>query len=358
MVSEYGAISKPHEAYEPFFGDLQPEEYSWRSGQAIWCAFDYGSIAGRQGLKGILQHNRLPKRSWYWYRNAYRNIPPPTWPSAGTPAKLQLTADKVVIGSPDGTDDCQLSVTVLDAAGRAISNCPAITLTVESGPGEFPTGASIRFERSMDIPVIDGQAAIALRSYFAGETLIRATSPGLVDATIVLTTLGEPAFIPGQTPAVSARPYVPPKPSAAANAAMKNAVNVARDRPSRASSEAQGHPANHGNGADDSMYWQASERDRDLWYQVDLEGYYELSSIRLVFSSAANFRYVIALSDDGVNWTPRIDRSQTVRTDAARHDVFDPGTVGRYVRARFVSIPPGAVAGLRTVDIQGILSVR
>jgi hypothetical protein len=362
MVSEYGAISKPHDAYDPFFGDLEAEEFPWRSGQAIWCAFDYGSIAGRQGLKGILHHNRLPKRSWYWYRNAYRQIPPPRWPSAGAPARLQLTADKLVLGSTDGTDDCQITVTVLDAAENPISDCPPITLAIQSGPGEFPTGRSITFESSGDIQVIDGQAAIAFRSYHAGTTLIRATSPGLEAATIVVTTLGEPRFVSGETPSVGTRPYIPPKPSAAAIAAMKNAVNVARDRPSRASSEVAGHPANHANNADDSTFWEAVDRktglDSEEWYQVDLEGYYELSSIKLVFSSAANIRYIVGLSDDGVNWTARIDRSQTVRTDATRNDVFDPGTIGRYVRVRFTRVPPGVVAGLRTVDIQGILSVR
>src|SRR5205814_6082097 len=97
MVSEYGAISKPPEAYEPFFGDLQAEKYPWRSGEAIWCGFDYGSIAGRQGLKGIVDHFRVPKRSWYWYRNANRNIAPPPAPQRGKPAKLWLSADKTTI---------------------------------------------------------------------------------------------------------------------------------------------------------------------------------------------------------------------------------------------------------------------
>jgi beta-galactosidase len=46
------------------------------------------------------------------------------------------------------------------------------------------------------------------RSYYAGKTVIRATSPGLKDATITITTLGEPKFIAGKTPPVKPRPYV------------------------------------------------------------------------------------------------------------------------------------------------------
>ena len=234
MVSEYGAISKPHDAYEPFFGDLQAERFPWRSGEAIWAAFDYGSIAGRQGLKGILHHNRLPKRSWYWYRNAYRRIPPPMWPVNGIPAKLALSADKTTIHGTDAIDDAQIIVTVLDAAGRHISNSPQVTLKIESGPGEFPTGRSITFDAATDIAIVDGQAAIAFRSYHGGESLIRATSSGLEDATMSIFTNGEPHFIAGQTEIVSDRPYTPPPVSEAAKIAMANAVNVALNRPCRA----------------------------------------------------------------------------------------------------------------------------
>ena len=198
MVSEYGAISKPVDAYEPFFGELQPEEFSWRSGQAIWCGFDYGSIAGRQGLKGILQHNRLPKRSWYWYRNEQLKIPPPQWPGRGIPDRLEISADKTTIRGTDAGNDCQIVVTVLDASGNRVSQSPPVTLTIEGGPGEFPTGRSITFEAGSDIPIVEGQAAIAMRSYHGGETRLRATSPGLRDATLVITTDGLPLFVEGQ----------------------------------------------------------------------------------------------------------------------------------------------------------------
>src|SRR5688572_31977320 len=63
---------------------------------------------------------------------------------------------------------------------------------------------------------------------FPYPTLFRSTSPGLADAMLTLTTVGEPAFIPGVTPPVSPRPYSPPPLSEAAQAAMGNVVNVAR----------------------------------------------------------------------------------------------------------------------------------
>src|SRR5206468_1086056 len=127
----------------------------------IWCGFDHGSIAGaRLGKMGIVDYFRLPKRAWYWYRNAFARVPPPAWPEPGTPAGLKLAADKTTIAGTDATDDVQLVVTVLDASGKPISNAPPVTLTVVSGPGEFPTGPTIAFDEKSDIPIRDGQAAI------------------------------------------------------------------------------------------------------------------------------------------------------------------------------------------------------
>ena len=92
VVSEYGSTTadRPGE-YDPGWGDLAKNNaqngFPWRSGQAIWCAFDHGSIAGSAlGKMGIIDYFRIPKRAWYWYRNAYKGITPPEWPQLpGTP---------------------------------------------------------------------------------------------------------------------------------------------------------------------------------------------------------------------------------------------------------------------------------
>ena len=75
-----------------------------------------------------------------------------------------------------------------------ISNSPPVELSIVKGPGEFPTGpASLRHKS--DIRILDGQAAITFRSDYAGETVIRATSPGLKPAEI---TLALRARLPGR----------------------------------------------------------------------------------------------------------------------------------------------------------------
>lgn len=356
MVSEYGAISKPHDAFEPFFGELQAGEYPWRSGQAIWCGFDYGSIAGRQGLKGIVQHNRLPKRSWYWYRQAYLGINPPTWPAEGVARYLLICADRTILANADAEGDCQIVVTAVDETHSRVRCCGPITLTIVSGPGEFPTGRAITFAEGTDVPVADGQAAIAFRTYEAGISRIRASAAGCEPVYLQVETLGEPRFEEGKSTLAAARLYHPPELSEAARRAMASAVDVARDRPSRASSEAAGHAARMANDGNDATFWQAANDDAEPWLQVDLEGFYQLSSCRLVFPQAGNARYLLQTSNDRQSWGTAIDRRGTVRTDAVRNDVFDPGTVARYVKICFAR--HAERVGLRAIELQGILSVR
>ena len=222
LVTEYGGVdfsSRPGN-YDAGWGSLQttltngfPTEYAWRSGQSRWAMFDHGTLAGtRNEVSGMVDYFRLPKRRWYWYRNAYANVPPPTWPVDGTPAALQLTADKTTLAAVDGTDDAQLIATVVDSKGTPISNNVPVTLTITSGPGEFPTGTTITFTPpgstdQSDIAILEGKAAIEFRSYYAGTTVIKATSPGLTAATITITSQGTPAWVEGVTPPTAARPY-------------------------------------------------------------------------------------------------------------------------------------------------------
>ena len=143
---------------------------------------------------GIVDYFRIPKRSWYWYRNEYARVAPPEWPQEGTPAQLKLEASETTGVQADGTDDVQLTVSVLDSDGRRLSNSPSVQLKIVSGPGEFPTGRSITFEKNSDIRILDGQAAIAFRSYYAGTAVIEATSPGLAPARIEILFEGAPTY--------------------------------------------------------------------------------------------------------------------------------------------------------------------
>ena len=108
----------------------------------------------------------------------------------------------------DGTDDVQLVVTVLDRDGRELSNSPDVTLSVLSGPGEFPTGRSTLFSADSDIRIADGKAAMALRAYYAGHTVVEASSSGLESGRVQLEFTGAPEYEEGKSVQVLSRPYV------------------------------------------------------------------------------------------------------------------------------------------------------
>ncbi len=201
MQTEYGSCTddRPGTYDGCYNSDLGvtgnlPTQFAWRSGVSIWCAFHHGSALHQDnvatnpdmGNMGFIDHARLPLRRYYFYRNYYAGIAPPTWPAIGTPAKLSLTADNAAI-TDDGRSDTHLIVEVQSSAGVHISNSPDITLTDTSGLGMFPTGSTITFAGgALEKGVRDGQAAIELRSYNAGTITIQATSPGLASSSVTI----------------------------------------------------------------------------------------------------------------------------------------------------------------------------
>jgi hypothetical protein len=365
LVTEYSAIRaiRPGK-YGPAWGNLtqgpgdrtQPFfwRYPWRSGEVLWCGFDHGSIAGDEGRTGIIDYFRLPKRAWYWYRNEYQHIPPPAWPGGGTPAAVKLTADKTTLASADGTDDAQIIATVVDANGVALSNCPPVTLTIESGPGEFPTGRSITFDSESDIAIHDGQAAMEFRTYQAGPSVIRATSPGLQDGTITITSQGGPAFVPGVTAVVQPHPYVRfTGPAARLAGAGGNSI-FGLNNPTLASSEAPGHAASAADDGSTTTAWQALDSDGNAWWQVDLERAVTMAQAKITFPAAGNYRYKIETSTDDQHWTLVADQTQTTNTDAVRTEVFPGGISGHLLRVTFAGRP----AAIAELEIQGHLTAQ
>jgi hypothetical protein len=325
--------------------------YPWRSGEALWCAFDHGSIGGRgMGDLGIIDYFRLPKPAYFWWRHELRHLPEPPPPQNGIPAGLQLTADKTHLRA-DGTDDCQLISTVVDATGKRLSNCQTTTLTIESGPGEFPTGSSIKFDPNTEIGLNQGQGAMEFRSYYSGTTAIRATSDGLKDATITITSTGGPIFDPRQKSAPPQRPAL----SAPANdlgMATNGSSTWGLNNPTSASGSAPGHGSPLANDGDPATGWQPPAGATDSWWQVDLERHVDLQQISLTFPNDANYRYRIETSLDGVHWTLADDQTQTTETKTSRTSVPAPHTSARYVRIIF----PGQPAAIAEFHVTGSLS--
>ena len=361
LVAEYGSnTSDNHESYAPDWGELEqtpgaragdPSSWRlpWRSGEVIWAGFDHGSIAGRNfGSLGIVDYARLPKKSWYWYRNAHRGLAPPPWPQPGQPAALRLTASAPAIRRADGTDDVQLVVTVVDAAGKPISNSPPVHLAIESGPGELPTGRSIDFAAGSDIPVRDGQAAIAMRSWQAGVSRIRATSPGLRDGVIEIRTVEGPRFVPGLTPLVPARPYH------AFEAQSGGAIEqqFGTNNPTDASSSAPDHSSRLANDGNPATYWQAAPGDAQPWLLVNPERIVDYRRLHIIFPIEAAYGFRAEVRAEDGAW--HLVAEQAAGVDSRRErDIATEHVTGGPLRIS-VKAPadsPAAIAELRIVAV-------
>jgi hypothetical protein len=354
-VTEYGSAKEDRPGtYDPHLRDLagQPE-FPWRGGQAIWSMYDHGSVAGAEGTTGIVDYFRLPKRGWYWYRNALAKIPPPEWPVEGTSAGLKLTASSPVIAHADGTDDVQVIVTVVDAAGKQISNTPDVTLDVVSGPGQFPTGKSISFKKGTDIPILDGQAAIEFRSYYAGTTVIRATSPGLPSARLTVVSKGSPEFIAGKSPEFTPAPYV--RFIGRMQTDHDEVANITLDRPTNASSMAAGHQSKLASDGDNATYWSAAaDATGSQWWESDLEGVYDVNSVSVRFAGAGSYDYEIQGStDDRMTWKTVVKGSAEAVAGRPVVIALPAGTKTSGIRIVLDSVPEGAVPGLAEVAVRG-----
>lgn len=180
-------VDRPILTTEFHFGH-EPARDAWRSGAICWSGFDYGTHCARGdgvsfGFFGAVDYHRLPKEKYYVMREQETGIPQPAYPEAGTPAKLSLTADKLVV-KDDGTDDTQLIVALLDEDGNRIANNVEVTFTILSGPGVLPTG------RTWETRTVNmGRQAIEFRSYEPGTTVIEVSSPHTTATRIEITTV-------------------------------------------------------------------------------------------------------------------------------------------------------------------------
>lgn len=360
MVSEYSSVTTHRPGtFEPGWADLKDgfNRPEWRGGQVIWCGFDHGTVGGTGlAIMGLVDYFRIPKRSWYWYQEAYAkgNQHPvePEWPKQGIPAKIGLSADKTTLAAPDGTDDSHILITLLDIAGKPISNEVPVKLTILSGPGEFPTGATIRFlppseEEASDITIRDGKAAIEFRSYYAGTTVIEASAEGLPSSTLTIQTLGQPTWETAGRPKVADRAYkryIAPKKEQPANELL-----LAVNRPSFVSSTAELSSRALSNDDDDQTAWFADPSDTNAWWKLDLEASYDLNVIELIFPTVDRQQYIIEVSADNEQWTTVSDQRTNDKKQKVQRIDGDLGKNIRFVRIRFTS--PNV--GLAEVKIGG-----
>jgi beta-galactosidase len=266
----------------------------------------------------------------------------------GRPAQLQLTASQTTIRGTQGLDDAHLVVTVQDEAGRALSSSPDVTLTIVSGPGKFPTGRRIAFSNKSQVVIRDGQAAISFRSYFAGQTVIEATSPGLKPARLTITTTGPDRFIPGQSPLAPDQPVITYPPFTRI-AFPGDPVNVTINRPTAVSSAQPGREGPKANDDQEPTWWQADPKDGAPFWLAHLENVYALHWLSLVMLDDSTPDFVVEISKDSTRWE-QIGEGKGGRK-SYDFALFDRPLTATFLRIRFPVVTAEHPAALREVRV-------
>lgn len=352
VVTEYGSTTADRPGkYMPGWGDLNRNDgwkgRMWRCGQAIWCGFDHGSIFGNElGKMGIVDYFRIPKRSWYWYRNEYRHIAPPEWAKEGEAKAIRLTASKQNGILADGTDDALLTVTMLGADGHEVTASPEVTLKIVSGPGEFPTGTAITFKKESDIRILDGKAAIAIRSYYSGTATVVATAKGMKPARIKLSFCGAPRFNK-RTNAVKERPYI-----RFVREKADSIMTLGCNNPTFASSSASGHPAGYAADGDSSTWWQPEATDNEALWTVDTERSTVIQDITIEFARPRPCSIAIETSADNINWKLYACSDKPGNTTREFFSNADKPRA-RFIRIRLKNIQPTNMPGISETAVRG-----
>ena len=306
LVAEYGSpVNVRPGKFDPAWSSFGNDRPAWRSGAAIWCGFDHGSIWENGSRMGIVDYFRLPKAIWYWYRDYLTGQKPAPNAIPGKATRLVLTAEKTILAACDGTDDTQLIVRLEDDEGRLIDEPRAVTLTVLKGPGEFPTGRSITFAPKGDIDLRAGLAAIELRANFAGETIIQATSEGLKPVELrILSKAGtctdpDVQWVEGKSARTPDRPYKGRYRRNKTASTSAEAINLALNRPCLASSNVA--QANRASDGDEKTAWKPAANDNNPWFIQDLEFSFPVKKIEPVGQGIKT----IEVSKDGKTFVPQ-----------------------------------------------------
>lgn len=338
VVSEYGStIDRRPGKLAPGWGDLARDEgykgKEWRSGQAIWCAFDHGTIAkGDFGRMGFIDYQRIPKRRYYWYQKENLGIEPPAESREGQPAKIRLAASKTKGIKADGTDDAQLLATIVDKSGNSLSNSPNTTLRIVSGPGRFPTGSSITFSKDSDICILDGKAAITIRSYYAGETIVEASSEGLPTERLALSFVGAPDFQEGISRQSDEHPYR----RFESSMQQVSKLTLGKGNPTFASSMEQEHTAPHAADGNTKSYWLPDKADDNPSLTLDMERCVYIQQVHLAFPQKGCYHYTLEGSLDGETWFMLHDMGKNAAMLTSEDiQINDTHILSRFVRIRF-----------------------
>ena len=132
---------------------------------------------------------------------------------------------------------------------------------------------------------------------------------------------------------------------------MPKHIDIALYRPTSASGFMAGHSASLANDGNRATAWFAPEGERDPWWQVDLEGEFDIKNVSVTFPVHGPIRARLRLSRNARTWSP----SEEIKLPGGSRtaDILLPHPKrARFVRITLVHAPPDG-RGISEVVIHG-----
>jgi hypothetical protein len=176
---------------------------------------------------------------------------------------------------------------------------------------------------------------------------------GLPAARLTVVSKGAPEFVAGKSPEFAPGPYV--RFIGRMQTVAEQVANIALDRPTNASSMAAGHQSKLASDGDSATYWAAAaDATGPQWWESDLEGVYDVSSVSVRFAGVGSYGYEIQGStDDRMTWKTVAKGTAEAAAGKAVAIALPAGTRTSGVRIVLDSVPVGAVPGLAEVAVRG-----
>ena len=130
-------------------------------------------------------------------------------------------------------------------------------------------------------------------------------------------------------------------------------INLALNRTASASSSQADNPISSGNDGSTSTRWSAVDGNTGHWWTVDLGSSKNITRGTQVMweQSGKAYKYKIETSNDNVNWTLKVDKTNNTSTNQIQNDVFYD--TARYVRITVTGLPSGAWASFYDFKVLG-----
>jgi hypothetical protein len=163
---------------------------------------------------------------------------------------------------------------------------------------------------------------------------------------------GAPEYVAGRSPEFLPGPYV--RFIGRMQTAAEQVANIALDRPTNASSMAAGHQSKLATDGDSATYWAAAAAATGpQWWESDLEGVYEVTSVSVRFAGTGSYGYEIQGStDDRITWKT-VAKGTAEAIGSPVTIALPAGTRTSGIRVVLDAVPEGAVPGLAEVAMRG-----